>query len=170
MSENQEEKQALEDLRDSLGDLRTITRLLQRYAFLALVFTILNFGALIVSVCFRFFSFSGILNTASRFIIEIYVPILLTLTAVLTIVRYEILRKRGDALFEEISDELQWNIKRAVSTTEERPMLTARVALRSFARATDLPLIPGKFGPGLYATINFLLVFLVVYFFIFIRF
>jgi hypothetical protein len=152
------------DLKGSLGDLRHITRLLQRYGFFALVFTVLNFAALILASSARYFQLTYI----SFVLLVVYLPISLTLIAVICIIRYESLRKRGDALFEEISDELQWNVRtesKANPHTSDRPNLNARVALRSFARATDLPLIPGRYGPGIYATINFLMLFIGFYIF-----
>ena len=76
------------------------------------------------------------------------------------LIMFESLKKQGDALFEEISDELQWSISsksegdRGVPSpanppANQRPDLKVRIALRSFARTTDLPLAPGQFGPHL---------------------
>lgn len=151
----------LDDLRGSLGDLRFITRQLQRYGFIALISTVVNFASLILSLSLRFLPVGFHISIFIAF----YLPLIVTVTAVMAIVRYDTLRKRGDALFEEISDELQWNVHQSVTETiaRERPELNARVALRSFARATDLPLIPGRYGPGIYATINFLILFLSYY-------
>lgn len=91
--------------------------------------------------------------------------------ALISVVVYESLRKQGDSLFEEVSDELQWNIRKAgrkttagadyeATVADERPKLHTRIILRSFARATDLPLIPGKFGPAIYAGVNTLMLFI----------
>jgi len=84
------------------------------------------------------------------------------LIALAIAVVYESWRKQGDALFEEISDELQWNIRgtrllQDKSLAEERPALQARVILRAFARASDLPLIPGRLGPAVYVVVNLLI-------------
>ena len=72
---------------------------------------------------------------------------------------YETLRKRGNVLFEEISDELQWNVQGggAKPLAEKRPDLNARLVLRTFARASDMPLFPGKLGPALYVILNLVL-------------
>jgi hypothetical protein len=43
---------------------------------------------------------------------------------------------------------------------EQRPEINARITLRTYARATDLPLIPGKFGPAIYVAFNLVLLFL----------
>ena len=81
--------------------------------------------------------------------------------AILLVVVHEFLRKRGDAVFEEVSDELQWDTTGRRKTTEagyagSRPLLDARITLRSFASSSDLPLVPGKLGPAFYATLNIL--------------
>lgn len=150
--------QPLDDLSGSLYDLRFITLRLQRYSFIAVISTVLNFAALILSLSLRFLPvgfFTGVL-------IAFYVPLLTAVTAVVAMVRYDTLRKRGDALFEEISDELQWNVRQNGTGTiaKERPELNVRVALRSFARATDLPLLPGTYGPGIYVAVNCVILFL----------
>lgn len=73
---------------------------------------------------------------------------------------FETLRKRGDAIFEEVSDEFQWHIgkKYADSSGGEtdlaRPQLDVRLALRDFARSAELPLFPGRLGPAAYVAVN----------------
>ncbi|HXQ72190.1 MAG TPA: hypothetical protein VN844_16965 [Pyrinomonadaceae bacterium] len=151
-----------DDLSRSLSDLSSITLLLQRYGFIALVFTVFNLALLILTSSLRLLPIVGALASV---VITFYLPLIATLIAVVAIVRYETLRKRGDALFEEISDELQWNLRQNVTETiaRERPELNARVALRSFARATDLPLIPGRYGPVIYVAINLVILFVGYY-------
>jgi len=85
------------------------------------------------------------------------------------IILNENLRRKGDVLFEEISDELHWYVGPKKQSdngvvADQRPSWNARVVLRSFAQATDLPLIPGKFGSALYAGVNILIAFLFLYF------
>ncbi len=91
---------------------------------------------------------------------------LIGLVAVYSIVfsiTFENTRKYGDVLFKEISDELQWYIRfrrrdegetDISEATAKRPDLEARLALRSFAQTSDLPLIPGAYGPLFYVLIN----------------
>ena len=86
------------------------------------------------------------------------------LFALLLSVVFEGRRKEGDVLFKEISDELQWYVRFqkkdkidiSPSTPEHRPDLQARLALRAFAQSSDLPLVPGKYGPLAYALVNIL--------------
>lgn len=81
-----------------------------------------------------------------------------TLLSVIMLVVFDSARKRGDALFAEISDELQWHVRQAkgphVEQPDDRPPFEMRVALRRFAYASDLPLIPGRLGPATYTLVN----------------
>ncbi len=84
----------------------------------------------------------------------------LTLGVMILVVLFETDRKEGDALFKEISDELQWNVRFSGGMSpesappEKRPNLNYRFALRLFAQSTDLPLTPGRYGPLAYLLIN----------------
>jgi uncharacterized membrane protein len=61
---------------------------------------------------------------------------------VILLVREQV-RKDGESLFEEISDELQWDVKGQVMTGSSadltRPNVNSRYALRRFAKTSDLP-------------------------------
>lgn len=97
--------------------------------------------------------------------------IILALTgavALLLLLHLDFLRKRGEWLFDEISEEMHWrvgakrkksNSRGADGTEEGRPSprvrkSAVRTALREFARAARLPLVYGWRGPGVYAVIN----------------
>jgi hypothetical protein len=79
---------------------------------------------------------------------------------IVVVIIHEALRRRGDAVFEEISDDLQWHLARAnresPASVSDRPKpdLEARLALREYVKATDLPLIVGPFGPAYYVLLN----------------
>lgn len=77
---------------------------------------------------------------------------------VLIALAFETLRKRGDAIFEELSDEFQWHLggdkRRSAEIGPSRPPINLRVTLRSFLSAGDLLLAPGRFGPLFYSIIN----------------
>lgn len=77
----------------------------------------------------------------------------------LVVIAFDMTRRRGDAIFEEISDELQWRVtskyvERDSTKTFERPRIDARIRLRDFARASKLMLFPGQYGPALFLTVN----------------
>jgi len=92
----------------------------------------------------------------------VYSIIALTFGNFILTIYFEYLRKRGEAVFEEISDDLHWYIgykkENSKENSEKKPGLEIRVLLRSFAKITDLPLIPGRFGPAIYIGINIVLI------------
>ncbi len=69
----------------------------------------------------------------------------------LCVILFERRRKDGDAAFQELSNLLQGE------TFDQEGVLEIRVELRRFASASDLPLVPGKAGPGVYALIDLVL-------------
>lgn len=78
---------------------------------------------------------------------------------------FDNLRRRGDIAFSEISDGLEWEARLAGTThsyrvsqpgTVRAALRPERLALREFARASELPLAPGRYGPALYVGLNVL--------------
>lgn len=159
MSDNQDHKWG-DHLQYSLDNLERISLRLRMYGNLVFLLTLIDI-LLVVFITLGIRYFYGLtLRTGPFLTIFATVNFVATLC---TVVLYEYLRRKGDAYFEEISDELQWNVgyRRRTSNpdknADETPPLQIRVILRSFARTTDLPLIPGKFGPAIYAGINVVL-------------
>ncbi len=70
---------------------------------------------------------------------------------------FDALRKDGKSYYDEISGVLH-----GASTKTEEPRefktdsLMARIAVRKFMNSYDIPLIPGKFGPGMLVLFNVL--------------
>ncbi|MBL8230948.1 MAG: hypothetical protein JNL98_20810 [Bryobacterales bacterium] len=95
-------------------------------------------------------------NYAGRTEADVEYGVALGVFAVLAVVLHEALRKQGDAIFEEISDEFH-RIGRSAETADTRA-LSARITMRSFTISSDLPLVPGKFGPSFYAFVNIALI------------
>ena len=82
---------------------------------------------------------------------------LLTGAVLVLAVMHDQVRRAGDTLFEEISDEVQWHRQKGADNTEvalERPLLEIRVALRRYSVASDLPLVRGRAGAAVYAAVN----------------
>lgn len=92
-----------------------------------------------------------------NFIPEIYLGVLLTFAFVtfMALLRYDTHKRAGDAIYEEVSDELQWHLTREVKgespQRKDRPELEMRVLLREYAIGTDLPLVRGPHGPMIYS-------------------
>jgi hypothetical protein len=93
--------------------------------------------------------------------LSLYAP----LSALVAIGAYDSVRRKGDVLFEELSDELQWHVQHFINepgrktiaetgTRLNRPHVDLRILLRTYARATSLPLLPGRVGAAIYAFVN----------------
>jgi len=157
---------AEEPLEDALVRLQRTTERLRLARIFASVLTSLN----ILGVLFMFElvtnMFGFVADSVKSFMVFTGFAALMNLVV---IILFENLRKEGDRLFEKISDELHWYLgyrkqKDNGTATNERPPLDARVILRAFARVADLPLIPGKFGPAVYAGVNVVIALLFLYF------
>jgi hypothetical protein len=92
-------------------------------------------------------------------------PIVLLISALGTLYLYDQRRGYANALFEEISDELEWRLKAVAKDEEttpsheisrESPRLRARIILREFVLTTDLPFGHGREGAGFYVITNVL--------------
>ncbi|WP_233846358.1 hypothetical protein [Paraburkholderia sp. HD33-4] len=95
--------------------------------------------------------------------LSLFFSIAAALCIFIVLVMRDSLRRRGNALFEELSDELQWyaigdHRGEARSGSTSRPPLEIRVVLRSYARTTDLPMVPGRYGEAIYMATAFMLV------------
>jgi hypothetical protein len=89
--------------------------------------------------------------------------------SLLALTVYDSLRKRGEAIFEELSEEVQWRVIHSEnsasllsSTSEsehtELPRIDIRISLREFARTTSLPLVSSSTpGTTTYTIANLLL-------------
>lgn len=148
----------------SLEELNLITEQMRRKALVIFAFTLFNifFPVFIFSNVIYYWTYSAfredklselLVNTSK------VIWIIILFATLTTIYLYESSRRKGDVLFEEISDELEWNVKnhKAEQIANERPEINARITLRSFAKTTDLPFVPGRFGPAFYFVFNVLI-------------
>ena len=151
-------------LEKSLKSLNKITEILNLLSSVILALTFFNFAALMMAL----YHSPSYIGSSARYELPMqivlffyWIPFLLVITAIYL---YESKRRQGEVLFEEISDELEWHIKgdktEAAST---RPEIDARISLRSFFKTTDLPFIPGKFGPAFYLGFNIIITILISY-------
>jgi hypothetical protein len=88
----------------------------------------------------------------------LWVGVLTSLVLVFAVL-HDQLRRTGDVIFEEISDEVQWHKQKHAGEAVvalERPLLHVRIALRRYAIAADLPLVRGRAGAAAYVGLNVL--------------
>lgn len=75
--------------------------------------------------------------------------------ALISVVRFDAARRRLEALFEEVSDEVQWFVRGGDDDPSvsgaRRPNIHVRLVVRDAARTQDLFFAPGRFGPAVYA-------------------
>ncbi len=146
-------------LSEALADLENITVLLARRAHFAFLFTTLNIVFTLGAQLLFLYSQQ---STAS--LVVAFTSIIITSPLCIFLIwQYENWRNRGDLLFEEISDQLQWHVVSQrtnpdIMTDIRRPDFRARTVLRSFARITHLPFVPGRFGPASYLVLNLILI------------
>ena len=138
--------------------LRETVVWLRSTGLLAAVVTLANFMCLVIMVADI---------TYVDPMVFVILSVFLTGGAIISVVLFDMHRKSGEALTDEISDELQWNMRSTSNEREEmrkRPPLDIRIALRGYLRATDLPLVVGKIGPPVYVLVNFIIVFATAYY------
>jgi len=93
------------------------------------------------------------------------VGILIVFTFTLAILgTSDLLRRRADAIFQEVSNTFQ-GVEKGTSLgleLQSELMTRARISLRSFASSADPPLIRGRYGAGIYALANVIIVLIAV--------
>lgn len=159
---NIESEVILSPIEISLNSLNKITKRLGLFSTLTLIGTLSDLLSCIV-IFFKVANYSSSnyrnidAQIFANFMIFLYVSSFIVILGALYL--YESARRRGEVLFEEISDELEWHIDNSGNTKASvRPEINSRISLRSFTRTTDLPFIPGKFGPAFYLTLNIFLI------------
>jgi len=137
-------------LRGSVEELHWISRSLRRLGTCILIITLVDVGMLLWGLSRGIGSGYG---GQSSLLLSI---IVLAMANIAALGFFESLRKRGDAIFQELSDELQWHVGRpsGEGVPQNRPLLEARIAMRTFSVAAELPLVPGRFGGAVYAILN----------------
>jgi len=94
----------------------------------------------------------------------VFLDALVALTAVVLLTLFDVLRRRGDTVYEALSDEVEHLLSRRSASgqpTSFRVPLYLRLTMRGYASATQLPLVPGRSGPAVLAGLNLLLLLLV---------
>lgn len=151
----------IEDIRGMLRELRRLTYKVRRLGLLVLMVTLADIFTLIAGVAATIISLINYRNnnyTGSPYGQSPYWLIGNAAVFVASIVilgYFDQTRKRGDGLYQEVSNELQ--IVESSDKDERVPADLAREArldLRSFASAADLPLVPGRIGTPVYSLLN----------------
>jgi hypothetical protein len=123
-------------------------RLTRRSSMLSLTLTTINIALIAAFVPFyaRYIT--------SVFLFIFYGALALIAGALITLGLYESHRRRGDGYFQELSDLLQLLFGGDGENVDRVVVQRARLAVRSFSSAADLPFVSGKRGSAVYATVN----------------
>jgi hypothetical protein len=156
--------------------LASITSRLRLLGIIILSTTLLNIGVLVGgvadSIAIRQYNqinssdiANGIIN-ASYFSIRWLIANLVIFAISLIVLGVtDVLKRRGDAFFQEISNAFQEFDKEPDSDVPKVPsdlLSEARISIRSFVSSADPPLIRGRYGTGIYALVNIAIILIAV--------
>ena len=90
-----------------------------------------------------------------------FILLIFCLTSIALALFYDLMRREGNILYEEISNELHGKDDDESHSKHEyekykKSRLQAKVMLRRFTHNSELPLIPGRYGPAILAAVNLL--------------
>ena len=151
----------ISDATQLLNRLRTATDSLIPLSRMCLIVTLMN-------VAFAFFSVASIriivrLNDQGILLLSAIVGTLV-IAAVIVLFNFDQRRKSGDAIFQELSDELEWSPHQTYSLASpptrsydganELPRATVRLAVREYLLASALPFASREGGVRSYLAVN----------------
>lgn len=86
------------------------------------------------------------------------IGLFISLSGIVMLYYFDLTRRRGMVFYDVISDEIE-SLHKSIKVDEEDTidMMEIRFHMRRFLQATDLPIVPGNIGQGLYMTIFVLL-------------
>lgn len=140
-----------EELEKAFYRLRHVTRRLRHLALQIETILLLS-----IFFCTAFLALSNLFYLF-RFIVPVIVPVLNLLGIILLFV-FDSTRKLGMVFYDVISDEMERIHRTGINNSiDDHSDMDSRIQLRMFLRATDLPLIPGNAGQGVYLALFILL-------------
>nr|VFJ68049.1 MAG: hypothetical protein BECKFW1821C_GA0114237_101341 [Candidatus Kentron sp. FW] len=143
-----------------ISDLGRISGNMRITSMIIMLATIINVALTFVVMYGAMYRVS-VLGLYGGELIRMVEPVVMfTVFVVVAAFLFVFLKKRGDAYFEELSDEL--HASGASEPNRDEFSLSARIVMRSYSNYASLPLIPGRFGPGIIAGLNILLSLLIL--------
>lgn len=148
------------NVKPSADELQQLTRSLRQLGVIAVMLTVTTLALVIVLTLIAYVYFPYPESTYERNMRALFLapPGISALLALLSAILFDARRRRGNALHEEVAEEVQYRLQDldriGVSPEEMRPPFWLRWSIRNFALASQLPVIPGKGGPAVIAAIN----------------
>lgn len=131
-------------------DSQEMEAYIARMQTIAVRLRLLGMGMLIATMMNLACAFAVAVRSLQWFII-LQVSAMLFVMVVFLAMLFEQLRRRGEIIYEEVTDDLHRFYR---ETEMDRPRIAFRIALKNFATAMDLPLVPGRYGVSLYILLN----------------
>jgi len=141
---SQSRKSRLQSLLYSLDRLASRLRLISMLIVMVLILSISSLVAATVGP-YQFYYFR-------------IVGLSVSLSGIAILYYFDLIRRRGMVFYDVISDEVE-SFHKSIELDEEDmlDMMEIRFRMRRFLQATDLPIVPGGTGQGLYMTLFVLL-------------
>ena len=153
MAEIEHDPLADSDLSPDLAfHVRRLNRISSNLRFGGILLALFTFGQMFVFVYFM----SMLRREGNIFPSPFHVVLFLALTNILLLVMRDVQKRAGDSLYEEITDELQWSVIAGAMSdrARTRPPLAIRYTLRTYSKASALPILDGEAGPAAYGLLN----------------
>lgn len=137
-----------DDLRHALKKLESIGQKLKLTSIVLLTATLLNLCLICASL--------GKIIYLGKYNVTL-VSVVITFGVVFLALWFDVLRKDGKAYYDEISGVMHASSKNDnIGFLNES--IVARVAVRKFMNSHEIPLVPGKYGPGVLVISNVMII------------
>lgn len=167
-----ERDQNAESLKIALEQLSYVTHRTQSTSSMVSIVTLVHVSFALALAFYFSTPLYMIRGYSVNLFVLIFLEIGLLVSSILVLLLYDRSISRGDAIYQEISDELEWQVKdlasnkdqkvHVYSSSKDRPGLSVRLALRDFVLAARLPLVRGSQGGAYYLFINMAIAILVL--------
>ena len=134
--------------------LKFITRRLEFYGRLSIIAIFLIVISLLINYISIFFFSSKLFVKIDFVMASVAINVSALILVYFSLFAFDIENRKGNVLYNELSDELQWNVRGAetrFSERESRPSMAIRVALRSYVENSVLPIFSTSHGAAIAA-------------------
>ncbi|MGV0047288.1 hypothetical protein ACRU13_21745 [Mycobacterium colombiense] len=139
------------DLQRGAEQLRFATRQTRSLGLIAMVLTIfvLSVSVFLLAYVQRFrYGAAPYISLA---------PAAIAVVAAIVLMTVERAQRRSDAIFDELTEELQYRISLpGPDRSTRRAPVEARMAMRDYSTGRTLPFLPNRSGPGILLLVNIL--------------
>jgi len=147
MSEDETLKYKMEMFDDLIYELRHLTYRLRLISMMIVMVLILSICSLVAATVSGYFLYPFRI-----------IGLFVSLSGVVLLYYFDLIRKRGMVFYDTMSDEIEsYHMGLEPDLSLDKMIKGMRMSMRRFLQFTDLPIVPGNVGQGLYMTIFVLL-------------